>query len=76
MLSPAINLPEKLELIDGEIGPFSDAAQLAMLANWGADKIVALTGPDVWREALAELSPPHNRHPRAGGDLVDGPQHR
>ena len=78
--SPATNLPEKLELIDGEIGPFSDAAKMAILANWGSDKIVVLTGPDVWGEEiaalLAELSPPHNRHPRAGGDPVDGPQHR
>lgn len=54
-LSPEVDLPEKLELIEGEIGPFSDAAKLALLANWGADTIVALTGPQVWREAIAAI---------------------
>jgi hypothetical protein len=46
------DLPEKMELIDGVIGPFSDKAKLALLANWGADKVVRLTGPDIWREVL------------------------
>lgn len=51
--SPDTDLPEKMELWDGIIGPFSDAAKLALLANWGADKIVDLTGPEIWREATA-----------------------
>ncbi|MFM9939308.1 MAG: hypothetical protein ACKVP7_07420 [Hyphomicrobiaceae bacterium] len=50
-LSDDTDLPEKMELWDGEIGPFSDTAKLALLANWGADKIVALTGPAIWLEA-------------------------
>jgi hypothetical protein len=49
------DLPEKMELHDGVIGPFSDKAKLALLANWGADKIVALTGPAIWREAIEAL---------------------
>ncbi len=53
--SPLTDLPEKIELIDGEIGPYSDAAKLALLANWGADKIVALTGTDLWLETIAAL---------------------
>ena len=53
--SPATDLPEKIELIDGEIGPFSEAAKLALLANWGADKIVSLTGPTIWLETIAAL---------------------
>ena len=52
-LSEDTGLPEKIELWDGEIGPYSDAGMLSMLANWGADRIIAATGPDVWREALA-----------------------
>lgn len=49
------DLPEKMELIDGVIGPFSDKAKVALIANWGVDHIVKLTGPDVWREAIAAL---------------------
>jgi hypothetical protein len=52
-LSDDTDLPEKMELVDGIIGPFSDHAKIALLANWGADKIIALTGPEIWREALA-----------------------
>ncbi len=52
-LSPDTDLPEKMELWDGVIGPFSDAAKLALLANWGADAVLALTGPEIWREAIA-----------------------
>lgn len=48
----AADLPEKMELIDGEIGPFSDEAVRALLANWGTDRIVKVTGADVWREAI------------------------
>ena len=51
--SPDTDLPEKMELHNGTIGPFSDKAKLAMLANWGADRIVKLTGPGIWREAIA-----------------------
>ena len=52
-LSDEVDLPSKLELVDGEIGPFSDQAKTALLANWGADAIVRLTGPAIWREAIA-----------------------
>lgn len=48
-------LPEKIELWDGVIGPYSDAGKQTMLANWGADEIIRLTGPEIWREALAAL---------------------
>ena len=54
-LSEDADLPHKMELINGVIGPYSDAGKLTLLANWGADKIVALTGPEIWREALAAL---------------------
>lgn len=47
------DLPEKMELWDGVIGPYSDTGKLTMLANWGADDILRLTGPQIWREALA-----------------------
>ena len=46
-------LPEKIELWAGEIGPYSDAGKQTMLANWGADEIIRLTGPEIWRDALA-----------------------
>ena len=47
------DLPERVEFVRGEIGPYSDVGKLTLLANWGADEIIRLTGPDVWREALA-----------------------
>ena len=53
----AADLPRKLELIDGEIGPFGDDARHALLANWGTDAIIALTGADVWRKALGADRP-------------------
>ena len=46
------DLPRKMELIDGVIGPFEDTAKLALLSNWGADEIIRLTGPEIWRDAL------------------------
>jgi hypothetical protein len=54
-LSDDTDLPEKMESHGGIIGPFSDSAKIALLANWGADRIIALTGPEIWREALAAL---------------------
>ena len=51
-LSDDVDLPSKLELVDGIIGLFSDRAKKALLANWGADKILTLTGADIWREVL------------------------
>ncbi len=54
-LSDDTNLPRKMELIEGVIGRFSDKAKLALLANWGADKIMKLTGPEIWREAIEAL---------------------
>ena len=52
-LSDASGLPEKVELVKGVIGPYSDAGKLTLLANWGADDIIRLTGPEIWQEALA-----------------------
>lgn len=52
-LSDEVDLPRKMELIEGVIGPFSDKAKRALLANWGADRIVKLTGPEIWLEAIA-----------------------
>jgi len=48
-----VGLLEKVELVNGEIGPYSDAGKLTLLANWGADEIIRLTGPQLWRETLA-----------------------
>jgi hypothetical protein len=50
--SAELGLPEKVELDHGVIGPYSDAGKLTLLANWGADDIIRLTGPEIWREAL------------------------
>jgi hypothetical protein len=47
------DLPHKIELIDGVIGPFSNQAKIALLANWGVDSIIALTGPEIWMTAIA-----------------------
>ncbi len=52
-LSEDAGLPEKVELVDGEIGPYSDTGKLTLLANWGADEIIRLTGPEIWHDALA-----------------------
>ena len=52
-LSGESGLPEKVELVRGAIGPYSDAGKLTLLANWGADEIIRITGPDVWKDALA-----------------------
>ena len=54
-LSDDADLPHKMELIDGVIGPFSDQGKLTLLANWGVDEVIRLTGPEVWRQALAEF---------------------
>ena len=51
-LSNEADMPDRMELVEGVIGPFSDKAKLALLANWGADRIVRLTGPEIWREAI------------------------
>lgn len=51
-LSEESGLPEKVELWNGVIGPYSDEGMRTLLANWGADKIIEVTGPGVWREAL------------------------
>ena len=56
VFSEDAGLPEKLELIDGVIGPFSNRGKLTLLANWGADRIIALTEREVWLEALAAKS--------------------
>ena len=53
--SPDTDLPETMELCDDEIGPLSDAAKLAGLANLGDVAIVRLTGPEVWHEALRAI---------------------
>ena len=54
-LGDNLGLPEKTELVDGMIGPFSDPGMRTLLANWGADRIIRATGQQVWREALAAL---------------------
>lgn len=54
-LSAENGLPEKMELVRGEIGPFDDRGLKTLLVNWGADRVIAVTGPEVWREALAAL---------------------
>ena len=46
-------MPEKTELVKGMIGLFSDEGMRTLLANWGVDKIIEVTGPGIWREALA-----------------------
>jgi hypothetical protein len=53
----AADPPRKMELIDGEIGPCSDDARLALLANWGVDASLELTGADVWRKAIGADRP-------------------
>jgi hypothetical protein len=50
--------PARIEFVRGVIGPYSDAGKLALLANWGADDVLRITGPDVWRDALAAFSKP------------------
>jgi hypothetical protein len=40
----AAEIPHRLEFVRGVIGPFPDAARLVLLANWGADDIIRLTG--------------------------------
>ena len=54
-LDDETDLPLMLELVRGVIGPFSDRAKLALLANRGADKVIAQTGPEDWRQALQTL---------------------
>jgi hypothetical protein len=50
------SLPERVEFAYGEIGPYSDEGKRTLLANWGADEVIRLTGPDVWQQALAALA--------------------
>jgi hypothetical protein len=50
------DLPGRVEFVRGVIGPYSDTAKLVLLANWGVDDIIRLTGPEVWQEALAARS--------------------
>ena len=45
-------LPEKIEWVRGMVGPFSDEGIRTLVANWGADRVIAATGPEIWREAL------------------------
>lgn len=52
-VSDEAGLLNRMEWVRGEVGPFSDAGKRALLTNWGADQIIRITGPDVWREALA-----------------------
>jgi hypothetical protein len=49
------DLPERVEFAYGEIGPYSDEGKRILLANWGVDEVIRLTGPEIWREALAAL---------------------
>ena len=52
-LSRDLGLPERVELVRGVIGPYSDEGKLTLLANWGAADIVRLTGSEVWLKAIA-----------------------
>jgi hypothetical protein len=52
-LTEAGGLPRPVEFVRGVVGPYSDTGKLTLLSNWGADDILRLTGPDVWRAALA-----------------------
>ena len=49
----------KLEVIDGRLGP-SRRQQVALLGVLlevvGADMVIAVTGPRIWREALADAA--------------------
>ena len=60
-LGSNLGLPEKAELADGMIGPFSDHGVQTLLANWGADRIIRVIGPQVWRDALAALDNKPNK---------------
>lgn len=52
-LSAEAALPERIELVRGAIGPYGDEGMRTLLANWGADRVIEVTGPEVWCEALA-----------------------
>lgn len=60
-LTEAGSLPRPVEFVRGVVGPYSDTGKLTLLSNWGADEIMRLTGPEVWRVALAG----HDMKPRA-----------
>ena len=49
---PKSGLPEKTELVKGMIGPFSNAGIRTRVVSWGADRVLAATGAEIWREAL------------------------
>lgn len=57
-------LPHRIELADGMLGPFDDDGIRTLLANWGVDRVIALTGAEIWREALAafETRAPQNEN--------------
>ena len=52
-LSTENGLPMRIEWVRGKIGPFNDAAPLTLVANRGADRVVAVIGAEVWRNALS-----------------------
>jgi hypothetical protein len=52
-LTEAGGLPRPVEFVCGVVGPYSDTGKQTLLSNWGADDIMRLTGPEVWRAALA-----------------------
>ncbi len=48
-------LPRKVEWVRGMVGPFSDEGIRTLVANWGADRVIAATGAQIWREALESV---------------------
>ena len=51
----ADELRGRVEFVRGVVGPCSDSGKLTLLANWGADEIIRLTGAEVWRDALRAM---------------------
>ena len=48
-------LPRQVEWVRGMVGPFSDEGIRTLVANWGADRVIAATGVGIWREALEAI---------------------
>ena len=42
-----------------------DVETFLLLANWGADRVIAVTGPAVWREALVAFETAEAAKPAA-----------
>ena len=55
-LDEQLGLNGRFEWVRGVVGPMPDQTKLALLVNWGVEDIVRITGPDIWRDFLAELN--------------------